>query len=129
MELLKELAPTTSGIAALLNMGNPVTAPQLKELQAATKAKGWRFKLFDVRSREDIERAFSSLDKTSDAIVVGLEGVTQAHRETIAELAAKHRLPAIYGGREFVEAGGLIFYWPRLPGIYCRFSPYVRKII
>src|SRR4051794_20414864 len=71
MELLREMAPATSGVAALLNMSNPVTAPQLKELQAATNAKGWRFQLFDVRSREDIERAFSSLDKTSDAIVVG----------------------------------------------------------
>ena len=128
MELLREMAPATSGIAALLNMSNPVTAPQLKELQAATKAKGWRFRLFDVRSREDIERAFSALDKTSDAIVVGLEGVTQAHRETIAELAAKHRLPAIYGGREFVEAGGLIFYGPSFTDIYRRLATYADKI-
>ena len=128
MELLKELAPTTSGIAALLNMGNPVTAPQLKALEAATKAKGWRFRLFDVRSREDIERAFDGLDKASDAVVVGLEGVTQANRKTIAELAAKHRLPAIYGGREFVEAGGLIFYGPSFTDIYGRFATYVDKI-
>ena len=42
MELLKEMAPTTSGIAAILNMSNPVTAPQLKALEVATKAKGWR---------------------------------------------------------------------------------------
>src|SRR3954452_10946305 len=58
MELLREMAPATSGVAALLNMSNPVTAPQLRELQAATSAKGWRFRLFDVRSREDIEHAF-----------------------------------------------------------------------
>ncbi|HKH27785.1 MAG TPA: ABC transporter substrate-binding protein [Sphingomicrobium sp.] len=129
MELLKEMAPATSGVAALLNMSNPVTAPQLKALEAATKAKGWRFRLFDVRSREDIESAFGELDTGSDALVVGLEGVTQAHRKTIAELAAQHRLPAVYGGREFVEAGGLIFYGPSFTDIYRRAATYVDRIL
>ena len=91
MELLKELAPTTSGIAALLNMGNPVTAPQLKALEAATKAKGWRFRLFDVRSRDDIERAFDGLDKASDAVVVGLRGL---HRRTVRRCGACREAPA-----------------------------------
>jgi putative ABC transport system substrate-binding protein len=109
-------------------MSNPVSAPQLNELEAATKAKGWRFQLFDVRNREDIESAFGALDKTSDALVVGLEGVTQAHRKLIADLAAKHRLPAIYGGREFVEAGGLIFYGPSFTDIYRRLATYADKI-
>ena len=81
-----------------------------------------------MRSREDIEGAFRALDTSSDAIVVGLEGVTQAHRKTIAELAAKHRLPAIYGGREFVEAGGLIFYGPSFTDIYRRAATYVDRI-
>jgi putative tryptophan/tyrosine transport system substrate-binding protein len=81
-----------------------------------------------VRSREDIESAFGALDKASDALVVGLEGVTQAHRKLIAELAAKHRLPAIYGGREFVEAGGLMFYGPSFTDIYRRLAIYADKI-
>jgi putative ABC transport system substrate-binding protein len=129
MELLKEIAPTATGITALLNLGNPVTARQLKELQTAALAKGWRFRMFDVRSGEDIEQAFRALDKSSDAIVVGLEGVTQAHRKMIADLAIKHRLPAIYGGREFVEAGGLIFYGPSFTDMYRRTATYVDKIL
>ena len=60
--------------------------------------------------------------------MVGFEGVTQANRKTIAELAVKHRLPAIYGGREFVEAGGLIFYGPSFTDMYSRFATYVDKI-
>jgi putative ABC transport system substrate-binding protein len=128
LELLRELAPTTSGVAALLNMGNPVSAPQLNALQAATKVKGWRFRLLDVRSREDIERAFDALNPGSDALVVGLEGLTQVHRKTIAGLAATHRLPAIYGGREFVDAGGLIFYGPSFIEIYRRAATYVDRI-
>ena len=51
MELLKEIAPSTTGLAALLNMGNPVSAPQLEELQKGAQSRGWRFRLFDVRKR------------------------------------------------------------------------------
>ena len=128
IELLKEIAPATSGIAAFLNMSNPISAAQLKELETAARSKGLRFRLFDVRKRDDIEPAFDALDTGYDAIVVGLDGVTQAHRALIAELAAKHRLPAIYGGREFVEAGGLMFYGPNFTDIYRRAATYVDKI-
>jgi len=103
IELLKEMAPATAGIAAFLNMGNPITAAQLKEIEKAALSKGLRFRLFDVRKSDDIERAFDSVSTANDAIIVGLDGVTQAHRKMIAELAAKHRLPAIYGGREFAR--------------------------
>lgn len=103
MELLKEIAPT--GLAALLNLGNPVTARWLKELHEAAQAMRWRFRLFDVRNGENIQQAFRTLDKSSGAIVVGLEVVTQAHRKMIAELAVNHQLPAIYGDREFGSSG------------------------
>ena len=128
LELLTEIAPASSGIAALLNMSNPVTGPQLNELKRAVRLKGLQFRLFDVRSGEDIESAFSALSRSSDAIVVGLEALTQAHRKIIAELAVKQRLPAIYGGREFVEAGGLIFYGPSFADMYRRAATYVDKI-
>jgi putative ABC transport system substrate-binding protein len=129
VEFLKEMAPATKGIAALLNMSNPVTAPQLKGLERAAQDKGWPFRLFDVRTRDDIERAFAALDKSSYAVVVGFEGLTQAHRHRIAELAAQHRLPAVYGGREFVGAGGLMFYGPSFEDMYHRAATYVDKII
>ena len=128
LELFTEIAPASSGIAALLNISNPVTAPQLNALERAVRLKGLPFRLFDVRNGEDIERAFSALNRSSDAIVVGLEGLTQAHRKIIAELAVEHRLPAIYGGREFVEAGGLIFYGPSFADMYRRSATYVDKI-
>jgi putative ABC transport system substrate-binding protein len=129
IETLTEMAPATTGIAAVLNMSNPITAAQLKELEMAARSKGLRFRLFDVRNRVDIERAFDVLGAERDAIVVGLEGVTQANRNLIAELAAKYRVPAIYGGREFVEAGGLMFYGPNFAEIYHRAATYVHKIL
>jgi putative ABC transport system substrate-binding protein len=128
LELLTEIAPGSAGVAALLNMGNPVTAPQLKELERAARLKGLPLRLFDVRARDDIERTFRALDGGSEAVVVGLEALTQAHRKLIAELAVKHRLPAIYGGREFVDAGGLMFYGPSFSDIYYRCATYADKI-
>jgi hypothetical protein len=122
-------SPGSVEIAAVLNMSNPVTAPQLKELEGAVRSKGLPFRLFDVRSRDDIERAFIALDGRPEAVVVGLEGLTQEHRKMIAELAAKHRLPTIYGGREFVEAGGLMFYGPSFANMYHRAATYVDKIL
>jgi ABC-type uncharacterized transport system substrate-binding protein len=129
MELLKEIAPSTTGIAALLNMGNPVTAPQLEQLAKAARLKGWRFRLFDVRKREDIERAFAALDSNSEAVIVGLDALAQAHRGLIADLAVRVGVPAIYGGREFVDAGGLLFYGPDFPDVYRRAATYVDRIL
>jgi putative ABC transport system substrate-binding protein len=128
LELLTEIAPGRARISALLNRSNPVTTPQLKELERAVGTLGLPFRVFDVRGRDDIEHAFTALDGASDALVVGLEALTQAHRYLIAELALKYRVPAIYGGREFVDAGGLIFYGPSFPDIYRRFAIYADKI-
>jgi putative ABC transport system substrate-binding protein len=129
LEILQEIAPATSGVAALLNMSNPVTAPQLKALERGAQAKKLRFRLFDVRSGDDIERAFPVLAGEFNAVVVGLEALTQAYRTRIAELAMAHRLPAVYGGREFVEAGGLIFYGPSFTDMYRRTATYVDRIL
>lgn len=129
IEILKELAPTTSRIAAILNMSNPITGEQLKELELAVRSRGLQFQLFDVREAEDFERALATLIPKHDAVFVGLDGLTQAHRELIADLAAKYRLLAIYEEREFVEAGGLMSYAPNLTNSYRRAATYVDKIL
>jgi putative tryptophan/tyrosine transport system substrate-binding protein len=55
--------------------------------------------------------------------------LTQEHRKMIAQLAVKHRLPTIYGGRELVEAGGLMFYGPSFADMYHRAATYVDKVL
>ena len=72
---------------------------------------------------------FADLAGSSNAVVVGFEGFTQAHRHKIEELAAGFRLPTVYGGREFVEAGGLMFYGPSFEDMYHRAATYVDKIL
>ncbi len=129
IELLTELAPAVAGIAAFLNMSNPITSSELREIEAAARSKGLRYRLFDVRQGDDIRRAFDAVNKDREAIEVLVDAVTQAHREMIVELAARYRLPAIYGAREFVDAGGLMSYGPSYPDNYRRAATYVDKIL
>jgi putative tryptophan/tyrosine transport system substrate-binding protein len=63
------------------------------------------------------------------ALVVGIDAVTQANQKVIIELAAKHRLPAIYPSREFVDVGGLITYGVNYPDLYRRAATFVDKIL
>ncbi len=129
IELLTELAPAVAGIAAFLNMSNPITSSELKEIEAAARSKGLQYRLFDVRQGDDIRRAFDAVNRKQEAIVVGVDAVTQAHREMIVELAARYRLPAIYAAREFVDAGGLMSYGPSYPDNYRRAATYADKIL
>jgi putative ABC transport system substrate-binding protein len=132
VELLTELVPGLAGITALTNMSNPALSalsPQLKEFEAAARSKGLRHRLFDVRQADDIRRAFDAVNSEHEAIMVELDTVTQAHREMIVELAARYRLPAMYAAREFVDAGGLIFYGTNYPDLYRRAAIYADKIL
>jgi putative ABC transport system substrate-binding protein len=129
VELLKDLLPHMQRVAALLNMGNAVTPPQWKEIEAAAKLLGLKPQLLDVRNASDI---VSVLDAPSvqhaDALVVGIDTVMQSNRDLIAKLAIKHRLPTIYASREFVDAGGLMTYGVSYPDLYRRAATYIDKI-
>src|SRR6266404_3152747 len=66
IELLTELAPVVAGIAAFLNMSNPITSSELKEIEAAVRSKGLRYRLFDVRQGDDIRRAFDAVNRKQE---------------------------------------------------------------
>jgi putative ABC transport system substrate-binding protein len=129
--LLRELMPGIARIAALSNMGTISNSrPQWHEIEAAARSMGIQPQLLDVRKPEDLEPAFDAANRQrADALVVGQDGLLQANRKLIAELAAKHRLPAIYRSREFIESGGLIAYGPNYPDLYRRAATYVDKIL
>jgi ABC-type uncharacterized transport system substrate-binding protein len=130
LELLREVAPAVSHIAAILNMSNPAVVPEWKELEAAAQQLRLPLQLLDVRTRGDLERAFdAAVQQHVGALVVGIDDLTQMHRRVIVDLAAKHRLPTIYASREFVEAGGLMTYGVSYPDLYRRAATYVDKIL
>ena len=128
-ELLKELVPNLSRVALLHNMGNPAAPPEWEETKTAARSLGLQAELLDVRSQGEIGRAFEqAVRQHVDALVIGADGLTQMHQQTIVDLVARNRLPAAYPAREFVEAGGLIAYAVNYPDLYFRFASFVDKI-
>jgi ABC-type uncharacterized transport system substrate-binding protein len=129
VELLKEMVPAAAVIANFFNLSNPTSPLELKETETATRSLGLRSLRFDVRNGDDIRRAFDAAGREPGvALIVQPDGVLQQHRETITELAAKHRLPAIYAAREFIDAGGLALYGVSYPDLYRRAATYVDRI-
>jgi putative ABC transport system substrate-binding protein len=129
IELLKELVPSLSRVALLHNMGNPAAPPEWEETRAAAHSLGLQAELLDVRSQGDLGRAFDlAVRQHVDALLIGADGLTQMHQQTIVDLVARNRLPAAYPAREFVEAGGLIAYAVNYPDLYFRFATFVDKI-
>ena len=129
IELLKELVPSLSRVALLHNMGNPVAPPEWEETKTAARSLGLQAELLDVRSQDDLGRAFElAVRQHVDALLIGADGLTQMHQQTIVDLVARNRLPAVYPAREFVEAGGLIAYAVNYPDLYFRFASFVDKI-
>jgi len=129
IELLKELVPNLSRVALLHNMGNPAAPPEWEETKTAARSLGLQAELLDVRSQGDLRRAFElAVRQHVDALVIGADGLTQMHQQSIVDLVARNRLPAAYPAREFVEAGGLIAYAVNYPDLYYRFASFVDKI-
>jgi putative ABC transport system substrate-binding protein len=111
-------------------MSNPVIPPQWEITKAAARALAIEAELLDVRHADDIPRAFeAAVRHTIGALLVGIDGVTQANRQTIVDHAARHRLPAIYASKEFVDAGGLMTYGVSYPHLYYPAARVVDKIL
>jgi len=129
VEILKELVPGLSRVALLHNMGNPAVPPEWEETRAAARALGLEADLLDVRSKDDLSRAFEqALRQHIGGLVVGADGLTQLHQQTIIDFVGRHRLPAIYPAREYVGAGGLTAYGVNYPDLYFRLATFIDKI-
>jgi putative ABC transport system substrate-binding protein len=111
-------------------MSNPIFAFRWKELEKVAQLVGIEAHLFDIRKSEDLGAAFETASQRRvDALVVSADGILQANRKRIAELAVTRRLPAIYTSREFIDVGGLISYGASYRDLYHRSANYVVKIL
>ena len=129
IELLRQAIPRLSRVALLHNMGNPAAPPEWEETKTAARSLGLQAELLDVRSQDDLGRAFElAVRQRVDAVVVGADGLTQMNLQTIVDLMARNRLPAAYPIREFVKAGGLMAYAINYPDLYFRFASFIDKI-
>jgi putative tryptophan/tyrosine transport system substrate-binding protein len=129
LELLKETVPKLSRVAVLWDPQAP-GSPQWKESQLPARALGLQLHSMEVSSADKYEAAFKEAIKAgSSGLAVTQQTLAGSNRKQIVELAAKHRLPAIYPGRGFVESGGLMSYGPDRDEPYRRAAVMVDKIL
>ena len=130
IELLKEVIPGVSRIAVLWNSPNAAALVQLKTAEVAARALSVSVQVLEVRGADGLERAFQAATRgASGALLVLDDPATFLLRKRIVGLAAKNRLPAMYGTREFAVDGGLIAYGANVPDMFRRAAIYVDKII
>jgi putative tryptophan/tyrosine transport system substrate-binding protein len=130
LELLKAVRPNISRIAVLTNPANPGSAIQVKETQIAARSFGVLYQLIPAERPEQLGGAFAAMRKNrADVLLVGADPMFYAERIQIADLAARHRLPAMYGLKEHADAGGLVSYSADFRDLYRRAAGYVDRIL
>ena len=131
LELLSELVPQTKLIALLVNPNNTGSAERvIRDTQDAAAAKGIRLQILKAGTEGEIDTAFATLAQLqADTLLVNADAFFDSRREQIVALAARHAIPAIYGLREFVVAGGLVSHGPSVPDMYRRVASYAGKIL
>ncbi len=111
LELLRELVPKAGLIAFVANRHSTTTAAQVKDVQTAAAAFGQKILVVNASTPEEVEQAFASIAREkAGAVLYSAHQFYQIVRDQLVALAARHRLPAMYEWREFVEAGGLASY-------------------
>jgi putative tryptophan/tyrosine transport system substrate-binding protein len=130
LEFLKDTVPAAARVGVLGPVESPDKRLELGELQGAAQVLGLAVQALEVRTADDLARAFeAATHEQIDALVVLQENVTIRQRTRIADLASTARLPAIYETPLFVEAGGLMSYGVNLPHLYRRVATHVDKIL
>ena len=132
LELLKQVAPSASRVAILWNPANPSTGPQLKIAETAAPALGTTVFPVGLRGagRDDIDRAFETIGKgRAEAVLVVGDATLGTHRQRIAELAIKRRLPTSGSHGAWAEGGLLMSYGTDFVELFRRSALVVDKIL
>jgi putative ABC transport system substrate-binding protein len=131
LEILKETVPQSARIAVLTNPANPLHGVWMQEVTVAARALGLHLHVAELRSPDELDSAFATMTQAgADALIVLTDPVLlNPLRGRTVNLAAQHRLPAIYSWRYYVDAGGLMFYGASIRDVGRRLAVYVDKIL
>jgi putative ABC transport system substrate-binding protein len=128
--LLKETIPKIRRVAILSNPANAYHQLAIREANVAARSLGVQLQLLEARGPNEFDGAFAAMAKERvGALLVLSDAVLNSHRTRLADLAARSRLPAAYGVRESVEAGGLMSYGPSILDSHRRAATYVDQIL
>ena len=131
LELLRELIPDVTSVAALINPTNPNSGPQLKDLQTAAHTLGVQLISVGASNEQEIESVFSTLAQNRiGALVITADGFLISRQDQLVTLAARHAIPTMYPWRRpYTDAGELIIYGANLPDGFRQCGIYVGKIL
>jgi putative tryptophan/tyrosine transport system substrate-binding protein len=131
LELLHELVPGAARVAALVNPAAiSTTETTLRDVASTGRARGLQIHVFNASTSREINAAFAALARDRpDALYVGGDAFFQVRRAQLVNLASRYAVPATYGGREFVLAGGLMSYGSDLSDAYRQVGLYAGRII
>jgi putative ABC transport system substrate-binding protein len=130
LELLKEVVPRLRRVAVLWNPDHPGQPAAFKDTRVAAQALKVTVISIETRNKEEIERALSGIGKERPQGLFELpDPLTFFNRELITQFAVKHKLPAMYSFREYVDAGGLMSYGTSFPDLFRRAATFVDKIL
>jgi len=128
--LLRDLVPTASVMGALVDPNAPALAQLLRGAEEARRALGVRIEIAQASSTAELDAAFATIaGARAGGLLVGGGGFFLGQLERIVALASRHRLPATYTTRSWVEAGGLMSYGPSQHDAYHRAGHYVARIL
>jgi ABC-type uncharacterized transport system substrate-binding protein len=130
LELLHELVPNAAMIGVLVNPNFPDATSQSKDVKEAGSKLGQQVQVVNAGSEADFDSAFATLvQRKAGALIVTVDPVFNSRREHLIALAARHKIPAMYFGREFVSSGGLMSYAADLADGYRQAGIYVGRIL
>jgi putative ABC transport system substrate-binding protein len=131
LDLLHELLPRAARIAVLVNPANAMnTASILRDVEAAARAIGLQVQVFNAGTSREINAAFENVGRDRpDALFVGPDTFLIARRIQVVQLAAFHRLPAVYPARDFLEVGGLMSYGTNVMDAFRQLGIYAGRIL
>ena len=130
LELLGEIVPKASRMAALINPNNPNAEGGEKDLRSAANALGRDILIVHATNEAGLDQAFMTvLQAGIGALVVVLDPFLRIQRDRLVELAAQHKLPTMYSDREFAGAGGLMSYGANVSTLYRQAGIYAGRIL
>jgi putative ABC transport system substrate-binding protein len=128
ISLLREALPDVSRLAILHHASTP--KGHVSNAETTARSIGLDVQLYQVKGLNDLERAFAAMKaQHADALFMLGSPIFVANRKVVIELAARHRLPAMYGFRAFSADGGLMSYSPNIAHLWRRLATYVDKIL
>jgi len=130
LQLLRDAAPDIARVGIMANPDSVGDAAELKLAPTVAARMGLQYRLFEVRAEADLEPVFAAAARDGvQGLYVSWTPVFNFHRPRVVAMTSALRLPAIFGFREFAQAGGLMSYGPDLPDLYRRSATYVDKIL